>query len=244
MNAEKDSSTLAERYSAWVVRHRWLVLAVSLAIGMLFASGAARLGFIDEYRVFFGPDNPQLLAFDEVEAIYTKNDNILIVIETPDNDAFSRRTLEVVEEITAEAWKIPFAIRVDSLTNFQHTYAEGEDDLIVEDLVTEASGLSAEQLAQKKVIALREPQVLNRMVTRAADVVGINVTLQLPRKEADETARAVAFARQLGARIEAENPGFKVHMTGMVMLNNAFQESAMSDMATLTPLMYWGEPLR
>ena len=135
MNEEKDSSPLAERYGAWVVCHPWLVLAVSLAIGMLFASGAARLGFIDEYRVFFGPDNPQLLAFDEVEAIYTKNDNILIVVETPDNDAFSRRTLEVVEEITAEAWKIPFAIRVDSLTNFQHTYAEGEDDLIVEDLV-------------------------------------------------------------------------------------------------------------
>ncbi len=238
MNAEKDSSPLAERYGAWVVRHRWFVLAVSLAIGMLFASGAAQLGFIDEYRVFFGPDNPQLPSFDEVEAIYTKNDNILIVVETPDNDAFSRRTLEVVEEITAEAWKIPFAIRVDSLTNFQHTYAEGEDDLIVEDLVTEANGLSAEQLAQKKVIALREPQVLNRMVTRDADVVGINVTLQLPRKEADETARAVAFARELGARIEAENPGFGVRMTGMVMLNNAFQESAMNDMATLTPLMY------
>ena len=238
MNDQKSSSTFAERYSEWVVRHRWLVLAVSLVIGILAASGVTRLGFIDEYRVFFGPDNPQLLAFDEVEAIYTKNDNILVVVETPDNDAFSNKTLEVVEEIAAEAWKIPFAIRVESLTNFQHTYAEGEDDLIVEDLVTEASGLSSEQLAEKKVVALNEPQLLNRMVTHDADVVGINVTLQLPRKEADETARSVAFARELGSRIEAENPGFKVRMTGMVMLNNAFQESAMKDMATLIPLMY------
>ena len=70
MHAEKGSSTLAEHYSAWVVRRRWFVLAVSLTIGILAASGATRLGFIDEYRVFFGPDNPQLLAFDEVEAIY------------------------------------------------------------------------------------------------------------------------------------------------------------------------------
>ncbi len=238
MKEARDFRTLAERYSEGVVRHRWLVLAVTLAIGVLAASGVTRLGFIDEYRVFFGADNPQLLAFDEVEAIYTKNDNILIVVETPDNDAFSRKTLEVVEEITAEAWKIPFSIRVDSLTNFQHTYAEGEDDLIVEDLVTEAERLSVEQLEQRKLIALNEPMVLNRMVPQNADVVGINVTLQPPRKEADETARAVAFARDLGARIEAEHPGFKVRMTGMVMLNNAFQESAMSDMATLTPLMY------
>src|SRR5690606_31056348 len=71
-----------------------------------------------------------------------------------------------------------------------------------------------------------------------AEVAGLNVTLQLPREEQDETARAVAFARELAARTEAENPGYRVRITGMAMLNNAFQESAMNDMATLTPIMY------
>jgi len=240
---QKDPQTLsspesAERYARWVVRRPWLVLAATVILAAAASAGAARLGFIDEYRVFFSKDNPQMLAFDELEATYTKNDNILIVVETPDQDAFSTKTLTVVEEITAEAWKIPFAIRVDSLTNFQHTYAEGEDELVVEDLVTDAAALSPQELAAAKDVALAEPLIVGRMTPPDADVVGINVTLQLPRLEQDETARAVAFVRELGARIEQENPGFKIRFTGMVMLNNAFQESAMNDMATLTPMMY------
>ena len=90
----------------------------------------------------------------------------------------------------------------------------------------------------KREVALVEPMLLNRIVPSKAHVVGLNVTLQLPRKEMDETARTVAYAREIAARVEAQNPGYQTHITGMTMLNNAFQESSMKDMATLVPLMY------
>ncbi len=227
----------AERYARWVVKRRWPVLFAVLVLSFLAIGGASRLGFIDEYRVFFGPDNPQLIAFDAVEAIYTKNDNILMILEPPNGETFTNQTLAIVEEMTSEAWKIPFAIRVDSLSNFQHSWAEG-DNLIVEDLVRDAEALTPEELSAKREIALSEPMLLNRIVPSRTHVVGLNITLQLPRKETDETARSVAFARELAARVEEENPGFKTHITGMAMLNNAFQESAMKDMATLVPAMY------
>ena len=193
----------AERYARWVVKWRWLVLVSVLALSLLATAGARRLGFIDEYRVFFGPDNPQLLAFDAVEAIYTNNDNILMILEPPDREAFTNQTLAIVEDMTAEAWKIPFAIRVDSLSNFQHSWAKG-DDLIVEDLVRDAETLTSEELSAKRDVALAEPMLLNRIVPYRAHVVGLNVTLQLPRKETDETARSVAYARNLTARVEEE----------------------------------------
>ena len=47
--------------------------------------------------------------------------------------------MAAVEELTEAAWQIPYTIRVDSVSNFQHTYAT-EDDLIVEDLVRECRG--------------------------------------------------------------------------------------------------------
>ena len=81
--------------------------------------GAARLGFIEEYRVYFRPDNPQLVAFEAVENVYTKSDSLLFVIEPPTSEAFTAETLAIVEQLTDEAWRIPFAIRVDSVTNFQ-----------------------------------------------------------------------------------------------------------------------------
>ena len=55
----EDSTHLvrAERYGRWVVKWRWPVLVSVLALSFLATAGARRLGFIDEYRVFFGRDN-------------------------------------------------------------------------------------------------------------------------------------------------------------------------------------------
>ena len=50
------------RYARWIVRWRYLVLAlVLLAVGVA-GSGVQRLHFDNDYRVFFSVDNPQLLA--------------------------------------------------------------------------------------------------------------------------------------------------------------------------------------
>ena len=169
-------------YGLWVIRWRWPILILSLLITLVAASGVERLKFQDDYRYFFREDNPQLVAFEEVQNIYTKNDNILFVLEPADGNAFSRTTLEAVERLTAEAWKIPHAIRVDSITNFQHTEAEG-DELIVEDLVTDAPSLSAERIARVRGIAPAEPLLRDRLIPGRGHVTGVNVTLELPGKK-------------------------------------------------------------
>ena len=71
---------LTQRYTRWVIRHRWWVLGLALAATIAAASGMSRLGLATDYRVFFSEDNPDLAAFDAVEDIYTKNDNVLFVI--------------------------------------------------------------------------------------------------------------------------------------------------------------------
>jgi len=48
---------------------------------MLFAAAGGRhLNFESDYRIFFDPDNPQRIAFEEIENTYEKNDNLLIVV--------------------------------------------------------------------------------------------------------------------------------------------------------------------
>ena len=239
MSVSSLNETAIERYTRGVLRWRWPVLLTSIALIAAAAIGAIHLRFIQEYRVFFGPDNPQLVAFDAVENTYTKNDNLFFIIEPPSdhNDAFTRETLSIVEQLTEEAWRIPFAIRVDSVSNFQYSWAEA-DDLIVENLVVSAEEKTAAELAGIREISLDEPMLRNRLVPPATDVVGLNVTLQFPRLEMDETVRSAERARLLATEIEEAHPGYRVRMTGMAMLNNAFQESAIRDLATLTPLMY------
>jgi predicted RND superfamily exporter protein len=224
-------------FTEWIIRYRWFVVIATFIITFLLASGARFLRFDTNYRVFFSEDNPQLQAFEEIQNIYTKNDNILFVLATKNEDLFTTQTMDAVEWLTNESWQIPFSIRVDAITNFQHTYSE-DDDLIVEDLVENAIQKSAEELKEAKVIALSEPFLIEQLIAENAQVTGVNVTLQFPGKDITEVPAAAAYARDLAQQIREKYPELEVYISGVAMLNNAFSEASMGDMATLTPLMY------
>ncbi len=233
-----NTSSKAQRYGEWVIAKRVWLLLLSLAAVLLMASGGRLLEFSTSYRVFFSEYNPQLLAFDALENTYTKNDNVLFVVAPRDGQVFTRATLAALEELTEAAWQIPYSIRVDSLTNFQHTYAEG-DDLVVGDLVREANSLSTQELNDIRAIALREPLLAQRLISPQAHVTGVNVTVQLPGiNETTEVPEVVAFVRELVQTIQQHHPNLDIHLTGMVMLNNAFSESSMKDMSTLVPVSF------
>jgi predicted RND superfamily exporter protein len=230
---DRFAATLARR----VIARRWLVLLLSLTLALGAGFGASKLEFSTNYRVFFSDANPELQAFENLQDTYTRNDNFLFVFEPADEAAFSKQTLDAVERLTEEAWKIPFAIRVDSISNFQHSYSI-EDDLIVEDLVKNAQDKDAAFFAEREAVALAEPLLRDQLLTRDAGVTAINVVLQYPEKDLMEVPQAVNHARELMALIEAEYPAIDVHLTGVSMLNNAFAETGMSDGATLMPLMF------
>ena len=227
----------AAALTRWVIGRRWLVILFSLALAAAAGSGASKLEFSTNYRVFFSDANPELQAFEDLQNTYTKNDNFFFVLEPRDANAFSAQTLDAVEQLTEEAWKIPYAIRVDSVSNFQHTYAI-EDDLIVEDLVTNATDQNTAYLGKRQDVALAEPLLRDQLLTRDAAVTAINVVLQYPEKNLMEVPEAVKHARDLVAQIETTYPDLEVHLTGVSMLNNAFAETGMNDGATLMPLMF------
>jgi len=233
----KAIDNFAARLTNWVIANRWFVIAAAVLLAVAVGAGASRLEFSTNYRVFFSKANPELQAFENLQNTYTKNDNFFFVIEPRSGNAFDSATLAAVEQLTEAAWQIPYAIRVDSVTNFQHTYAI-EDDLIVEDLVSDAASHDADFLADRRDVALAEPLLRDQILTDDARVTAVNVVLQYPEKGLMEVPEAVNFARGLKADIEAAYPGIEIHLTGVSMLNNAFAETGMSDAATLMPLMF------
>ena len=229
---------LEQAFGHWVIRHRWWILPVTLVLVVAAASGGRLLTFTTNYRVFFSEDNPQLQAFEALERTYSKNDNIMLVLAPRDGRVFTRAHLAAVEWLTREAWQIPYSSRVDSLTNFQHTEARG-DDLVVRDLVQDAAGLSDAQIARIRRIALQEPLLVRRLVSPRGHVTAVNVLIQLPGVHPErETPEAVAYARDLAQRLRTAHPDIDVHLTGMVMMNNAFSEASQGDMRGLVPLSF------
>ncbi len=231
---------LVRRFEAWfglfVVRRRWWIVILTLLAAGWSASGMTSLQFVNNSRMFFSRENPQLQALEMLENTYTKYENVLFVVEPASGTVFERQTLSAIEELTAEAWKLPYSSKVSSLTNFQHTRAEG-DELIVEDLVRGAAHLSDAELAAIRAIALAEPLLVNSLVPASAHVSGVNVNIIKPEKDANESRLVADKARELARHIEAAYPGFTLHLTGGIMVDSAFGEAPRRDMVTLMPLV-------
>ncbi|MEQ8814671.1 MAG: MMPL family transporter [Thalassobaculum sp.] len=224
-------------YAEWLIKWRWIVVMVSVVAALAAGAGGQFLGFSTNYRVFFSPQNPQLQAFESLQRIYIRDDNISIVIHPHQGDVFNAGLLRDVRALTEAAWTIPYATRVDSITNFQNSTAEG-DDLAVRDLVPQDSPLDAADLVRIRSAALAEPLILDRLIAPDSRTLSVNVTVTLPLQSQTEVPEAMAKARALADAFQADHPEVRVALTGSVALNNAFSESAEGDIATLVPLMY------
>ena len=226
---------MVELYTQLIIRWRYAIVLLTIAAVVMFGYGAQNLSFSNDYRMFFGPDNPQLLAFEKMQNTFNKNDNIMFVITPKDGKVFTVETLTAIKDITEEAWQIPFSTRVDSITNYQHTAAE-EDDLVVDDLVPDLSILTDEDLSRIQFIAINEPMLVDRLISSDSKYTGINVTVQLPGEKLDEVPTAVAYAREMKARYMEKYPELEIRLVGLTMMNNAFPEASQNDAQNLYPL--------
>ncbi len=227
-----------KRYTNFILNHPFLVILMSLLMIGLVGSGGKHLEFNTNYRVFFSDANPQMEAFDQIEKVYIKTDNVLFTIKAKEGDVFQPRILQLVQDLTADGWKLPYSQRVDSITNFQHSYAEG-DDLTVLDLVEgDPSQKTQQELDELKQIALKEPILSGKLINKQATATGVNVLINLPRKKMTEVPEVAAAARELVAKYQELYPEIEIHPSGMVFMNNAFMENSMQDMSKLMPMMF------
>jgi len=218
----------------------YTTIVLSILLVLIMAYGARYTQISSDYRYFFGPDNPQRIAFDKLQNVYSQDDSVFITVTPKDGVVFKQKTLEGLRYLTNQSWLLPFATRVDSITNFQYSYGEG-DDLTVRDLVREEeihSQSDTDGYKLIKQIALNEPELAGRLINPDTSVTGVNVRMTFPGKSPFEVPDAAAAARELAKQFTEKYPGHTVHLTGMVMMNDAFNAAGINDMMTLIPAMY------
>jgi len=220
-----------------LVKWRWLFALLSLVLVFTMASGARFLSFATDYEIWFSDDNPQYLDFSSIQKTYVKADNVVILITPKDGEVFNRKTLASVEWLTNAAWQIPFSTRVDSLSNFQHTEAI-DDDLLVADLFENAENLTNAELAKIKKIALNEPLLVNSAISADTKVTAVNVTINLPKGDPEGSPKVTAYTRDLIKQLKERNAEIDIHLTGLVVMDTAFMEASMSDMGSLSLVMF------
>ena len=230
-------SVLLDRYTEVILRHRWPVLAVAALIVLLTGVGALSISVTNSYRIMFSDDNPELAAFKALENTFSTSDNAFIAIAPKGGSVFTKEALGAVEELTEAAWRTPHSRRVDSLTNYNHSRAEG-DDLIVEPLVDDASALGKGDLARIRKIALESADLSGRLVSRDGRIGGLAITFVLPDKMDAAVRRINDYLNATLEKARAKHPDIDYYMSGDVIINRAFTEATLDDFFTLGPIVF------
>lgn len=223
-----------------LVSGRWIFMILSLLALMMLAKGIEQFKIESDYKIFFKDDNPQLLDYEFIQDTFTQSDGIGFYVTHKEKPVFSPEMLSLIERMTEAAWEMPHSRRATSITNYQHTFVEG-DELIVKPLVEDAMNMSAEEIKAAEEIALNSKELVHGIISADGLVTMVGVTLNMP-DNADEEAKIsseiLALSRKMAKQWMAEVPGSEIHLMGVSAYNGTFIELTQRDAETLVPLMY------
>ena len=227
-----------DRYIDAILHRRWLVVALVSLLMLLVTAGAQYITVGYDYRLLLGKDNPQLTAFDELENTYSASNTVLIAIAPREGSVFTRETLVAIEELTDAAWRTPYSTRVNSLTNYSHSKALG-DELIVETLVEDAQSLTDADLARIESIALNSADLAGRLVSHDGRVSGLVINFAKPEKQSYMVTEATEYLTTVLDKARAGHPSIDYYLTGNVILNHAIADVTADDSRTLMPIAFF-----
>ena len=227
---------LTRKLAAFIVRNDLLLLGIAVLMIGVISIGLRDLTFSSDNRNFFGPDNPEIDAVLEMEDTYSNSDSLLFALVAPE-DGFTPETLSLLRDFTEETWQIPYVLRVDSLTNFNHSYAEG-DDIIVEPLIPLDAEITPDDIQRIRDIALGSNELVNRIVSEDGRAFGIFVNLVPPDDEQDFRTQIGTLAREMKADWQSRAPELEIYLSGGILAGMTFNEAARRDMIQLIPLAF------
>lgn len=219
-----------------VVHHPWKVIGLCL-LGVFFIGSFMR--FVAPsvtYKDMLGAHYPLLKFYEEIQSEYTNDDNLLVFIEAKQGTAFTREILSGVEGLTRALWQTPHSVRVDSLTNFQHTEAQG-DDLRVADLVEDAQSLTPAGLERIRNIALSDPLLLHKTVNAQGNVLAINVSFAFPNLSLDEKLNAEGYVQKTIESFRQQYPQTNAYVAGLVALDATVMKISQQESALFLGLL-------
>lgn len=248
-------SSIGDRFSRFVVSSPVLSMGLGLLISVGFWSGFPNVTSNFTHTAFFYEDDPRLDRFNRFERQFGNDDAVMVVVYSP-SGIFDVESAVLLHQLTADMWKIPEVIQVESISNFSWVHANG-DDILVEPLfpeeeldiytsllndesadraaVADVKAKLATMLVERRRIALEHELLPDYLVDRRAELGVINARLK-PGIDAPPDARLItAETRKL---LDTYGGGdHEFHVLGGPVLNYGFEESSTGDMSKLLPIV-------
>ncbi len=219
-----------------IEKNKIACVLISLLCVMGLAPGLMYFNEKYDVRIWFRETDPLIKTLNSFERQFGNDESIVIGLKAV-NGVFSPVAAKALAEITEKLWLVPEVIRVESLSNYNYSYAE-DDDIIVEPFFGESQGgFSQEYLDTRRELALSHPVMKNYLIsedgTSALIFARLATTLSGSPNYKVITERTLAIAKEYNA-IE----GLETHVVGEAAVNDAFRSVANSDAAILMPILF------
>jgi uncharacterized protein len=227
-----------QAFFAGVLRYRWWIIIATFVYTLVTFNGLDGLVKRSDYKAFMDPEYPGMIELDEVESIFNENNNLFIVITPADSSVFSTASLSVIRDLTERSWSIPYALRVDSITNYQHTEAV-EDSLFVDYLVPNDQEITKALAERARDVAMAESSLSGLLVSKKQDVAAIKVTFQfqdgdiLSREQAEVSGAIGVLLNEF----RQVHPEIDFKVAGSVTIDYAADEYTARVSSVQLPLM-------
>jgi len=222
-----------EKTARFVTSHPWWSLVAGMLVVMAACMGLGQLKANFTHTAFLEKDDQILKTFEAFERKFGNDDSIAVIVGSP-SGVFDEETAALLRSMTAEMWKVPEVIRVESLANFQWVHATG-DELEVESLLPDEGPLTPAVLKERKAVALAHELLPGFLVAKDGKAALIYARVRPGVTDRPNTRAVVEGTRALVAKFQGGDHSF--HITGPVAIEYAFQESSQKDTSTLVPLM-------
>jgi len=231
--------TRTHRILLFVILRPWLALSFSAVMIASLAGGLSQLKMETDYTIFFDNNDPIVERFDAFQKRYGREDNLYIMMDTKQKDGvFQPKNLRLLDQLTTEVRKLPYALRVTSLIDYPLVRS-------VDNNIKIGPGFN---ITDKRVVFSEAPRVIRDRFMKEAPAVGrlissdgsaAGIWTRLAFKDGwrqDNSEEVFRAARYMIDHFNAKNPGVHVAMTGSVSLDDAFATANQNDLMSLFPI--------
>ncbi|MEX0618095.1 MAG: MMPL family transporter [Pseudohongiellaceae bacterium] len=233
-------AALIKDWAHFVVAGRlYIILGTVILLAVALTTGRA-VPFDNTTERYFVTGDPNLLAFESLLDLFGDNEYVIVGVEAAPGaaDVFEPEALRAVALLTEFFDYHRYITQVRSITNYQHTHADG-DVLSTDYLLDDPDSVLSDpaQLDQVKSILAGEELAMGTLISEDFRHTRITARVEYRR---DTAVHKIELMRELYALIEEENldsGDYLLHLSGQPLLNERFEILAEEDLRILIPMM-------
>lgn len=224
----------ADRLVDWVRKYRVQIIVICCILLLLSVIGAVRSGFNTDARAYFGPDNPDLIATQAMEARHGRYNTAIVLLAPKDGTIFSLSALEALADASRQVGTITDIFAAQSFANLE-SFGNVLGWPLGQPLVDPDRPVTEETLLLAQKVKIETADQTKILVSEAGHVAAINMLIKTHESTPELELATVEKLRALISALSAKYPAVEFHLTGSAVLNATFMDAIQNDILFLVP---------